>query len=192
MDFLNTVFTIILVAFCIFYFIAGDRFGEAEKIMKMILPLAYFGILFLIRMKFNQRRLRKLYRESNLDEIITYLTLFDKIRDTIIIASLPLIILFIAFIDKIIHTEDYLQAGLVFALMYAWHLYLFRQRDKSRPEIYVTALDRILDEIVILLLSIIILSLALINKDVDMVDVLQAFSVLGVLYIRHHILFKSE
>ncbi|MFH1661823.1 MAG: hypothetical protein ABIA02_01885 [Candidatus Falkowbacteria bacterium] len=126
-EFINMVFMIFLIAFCIFYFIAGDRFAMLAVIMESLMPLAVFGIAFLIKLKLSRRILKKRTREDNLS-IILYLTYFDKLKTDIIIYLLPIIVLLISFIyDRNVDLVDIFQALIVFLIVYFWQKMLFKK-----------------------------------------------------------------
>lgn len=128
-DFLNTVFIIILVGFCIVFFTVGDRFSNFLNIFEALVPISIFGIFLLANLKINRKAVAKREREHNLD-INLSLTYFDKLKSDILIYSLPIIILSIAlFLDKQITKTDIIQALAAFFLMYFWQRYIFRKAN---------------------------------------------------------------
>jgi len=82
LDFINLIFIIFLVSFCIIFFIAGNHFAQFIEIIKTLVPLAIFGIIFLIKLKIARQQEKKRERENNFD-IILYLTCFDKLKTDI-------------------------------------------------------------------------------------------------------------
>lgn len=125
-DFLNYIFLLLLIIFCITYFIVGDRIKIMAEFMKMLIPFAYFGIALLIKMKFSRSDLYKRKKEDNL-EIVLNLSYYDKIKDELIVFLLPVIILFLAFFNGKIDLVDILQASCSFIIMYLWHMALFKK-----------------------------------------------------------------
>ena len=126
-NFINDVFLIILISFCIVFFIAGDRFEMFGQYMKALFPIAIFAIIFLIKLRIDRNQLKKRKKDNN-TEIILYLTFFDKLILDTLIYLLPIIVLIIAFTmnNKIIIT-DIFQALSVFLLTYFWQKFLFKK-----------------------------------------------------------------
>ncbi len=184
-DFFNYALLLVLIIFCLTFFIVGNRLAIFTEFIKLLMPLAYFGIFFLIRIKFDRETLKKRKKEDNLNEIIKYLTKLDKIKDLIIISFLSIIIFVIAMIGGGIDVFDILQAIIAFFTMFFWHLVLFRKRKNINGLMYITYFDKIKDEMVIFLLPIIIISIVLVNKNVNVVDFLQAFIPFLAIYVWH-------
>ena len=61
------------------YFIVGDNFESFKDTMQSLAPFCLFGVVFLARMKFTRKVLKKKNRENNL-EINLYLTYIDKLK----------------------------------------------------------------------------------------------------------------
>ena len=184
-DFFNYALLLFLIIFCLIFFIVGNRLAVFTEFIKLLMPLAYFGIFFLVRLKFDREALRKRKKEGNLNEIIKYLTKLDKIKDLIIISILSIIILIIAMIDGYVDVFDILQAIIAFLTMFFWHLALIRKGKNINESMCITYFDKIKDEMVIFLLPIIIISIVLVNKNVNMVDFLQAFIPFLAIYVWH-------
>lgn len=128
-DFINVVFTLILIAFCIFYFTVGNRFQNFTAIMKALVPLAFFGILFLVRLKLSRLHLEKRKQEDNL-YITLNLTYFDKIKSNLIVFSLPILICLIPFmINRTVDLISILQACVVFIITYVWQEAIFKKEN---------------------------------------------------------------
>ena len=126
-DFINDVFAIILIGFCIVYFIVGNRFETFSSLIKAMFPLVIFSIIFLVRLRINRMQLKKRKRENNL-EIVLRITYVDKLIFDILIYLLPIIIIGIAFIiNKQIVLIDIFQATAAFLLMYLWQRMLFKK-----------------------------------------------------------------
>ncbi len=126
-NFINDLFAIILVGFCIVYFTAGNRFESFGSLMKALFPLVIFSIIFLVRLRINRMQLKKRERENNMG-IVLYITYFDKLIFDVLICLLPIVIVGIAFIvNKQITLVDIFQAIVVFLLMYFWQMRLFKK-----------------------------------------------------------------
>lgn len=126
-EFINMIFMIVLILFCVIYFLAFDRFAAFTQIMESLMPIAVFGILFLIKMKLNRRVLKKRKNEDNL-EIVLYLNYFDKFKTDILTYLMPMAIIFVAFIiNKNVDSVDILQAIIAFLLFYFWQKILFKK-----------------------------------------------------------------
>lgn len=124
-DFIYLVFLLLLVGFCIFFFIAGDRFKTFTVLLKSLMPLAIVGIIFIIKIKINRRELKKRKSEENL-EIILHLTFMDKMYSDILNYSAPIAILIIPIIiQRRVDIIDIFQALATFAIFYFWQKKLF-------------------------------------------------------------------
>jgi hypothetical protein len=125
-DFINFIFIIILISFCIVYFIVGDRMGMIVKLLQSLVPIAMFGILLLTKLKLNRMTLKKRIREDR-TEIILNLTYMDKIIGDLIIFSMPIIIIGISIFAGKTDTADIVQAAAAFLIVYFWQTNLFKK-----------------------------------------------------------------
>lgn len=124
-DFLNLVFTLVIVGLSILYFIAGDNFENFKRILESLVPLGILAILFLINLKIWREKAKKKEREGNMD-IIIKLTFFDKLKSDIFLFLLPAGLLAIAFFaNGKVGLIDILEASMVFVLSYFWQKWLF-------------------------------------------------------------------
>lgn len=129
LDFINLIFVLALTAFCVFYFTVGDHFAKFQMIMKAMMPLAFFGIIFLVKIKFSRSDIRKRKKEQNLN-ITLCLTCMDKLKSDLVVFSLPFIILLISFwADKTINSTDIFQASMAFGIVYLWQKFLFKKEN---------------------------------------------------------------
>ncbi len=130
-DFINLVFLLALVGFVILFFMVGDRFGTFVEIMKSLMPVAVFGIIFLIMLKIKRMKFREKQREGDqYAETVLYLTYFDELKCDILVFLLPVVILLIPFIkDRVVDVSDIFQASVALLLMYAWKKILFKNRE---------------------------------------------------------------
>ena len=127
-DFINYVFALLLIIFCIFYFLAGEHFANLIIILKSLVPIAFFGIFLLVKLNLNRRYKRVLEKEGELDKLF-YLTFFDKFTSEIIIFLLPIVILVTAYIIKLeVDLDDIIQAILAFFMMYLWQKIIFKKK----------------------------------------------------------------
>lgn len=190
LDFFYYVFIIGLSIFVFYYIVLGDRFAIFTEI-KTLVALAFFAVPLLIIIKLRRTTIKKLRKEDDLDEIITYLTTFDKIKDRIVTVFLPVFIVGLAVLDGYIDTADYFQAVVSFVVIFLWHSVLFKKKGTAAGLSYLTNLDKIKDEFVTFLLPIIIISIGVIDKNVDVIDFFQALIVFLIMYFWHKILFKK-
>ncbi len=126
-DFINYVFMLILISVFILYFIADDHFREFLEILRALMPLSFFALIFLIKFKLS----RMYAKRSSLDgmgEIILYLSSFDKMWSELIVFILPFVICLLSFLflGKV-DSVDILQAVAAFLIMHAWHNYIFKK-----------------------------------------------------------------
>jgi hypothetical protein len=130
LDFLALIFIIILISFCIIFFIAGDRFFVFTEIIKSLVPVAILAILFLIKYKLERREIKK-EKEEGVLKIILYLDFFDKILSDLLVYLAPMGILLIAlFFNKTVSFLDIIQALFILIFLYIWNYYLFT-KDKE-------------------------------------------------------------
>ncbi len=127
-DFINLLFLVGLVGLVLLYFMAGDRFNNFVEIMQNLIPVAIFGVMFLVMLKIKRKKIKEKKRNQEDMGIALYLTYFDKLKGEIILYLLPIIILLIGFfVDKIINVVDVIQATVAFLLMYLWQRILFKK-----------------------------------------------------------------
>lgn len=127
LEFINLIFLVILIGFCIFFFVSGDRFAAFAVLMKSLTPVAFFGILLLIKNKLNRQQVRKRQAENNMD-ITLRLTYFDRLKTDFVVFSLPMVVLLIPILfTKKIDALDMLQALVAFAIFYFWQKLLFKK-----------------------------------------------------------------
>jgi len=125
LDFLNLIFTIILVVFCVFYFMAGDRFAFFTLFMKSMVPLAFFGIIFLVKLKITRQEIKKRKKEANTD-VVLYLNLSHKLAADVIIFFTPILLgLLIYKIRGSLNATDIVILSIVFLIMFFWQRYIF-------------------------------------------------------------------
>jgi hypothetical protein len=130
-DFVNYVFIILLCLFCFFYFVFGHSLAIFTEFIKMLVPLAVFGIIFLIKVQSRRDVVRKMKkeREDNEEkEEIIFIDPIDRTKDEVVIFALPLVIIAIGLFNRDINVIDFAQALMVFLIMYFWHKMLFRGR----------------------------------------------------------------
>ena len=126
-DFINTVFIIVLVGFFIVFFIAGDRFEQFGKFIESLIPLAFFGIILLVTLKINRTQLKKRRREANI-EINLYLTYFDKLISDVVVCLMPIAIIAVSMLaNGYVDSIDIFQAVIAFLIMYFWQKFLFKK-----------------------------------------------------------------
>jgi len=58
-DFLNLLFLVGLIIFCILYFIVANHFSAFSLFLQSMVPLAFFGIIFLIKLKIARREIKE-------------------------------------------------------------------------------------------------------------------------------------
>ena len=125
LDFINLILIILLVAFCIIYFIAGDNFFVFSRFLQSMVPLAFFGIIFLVKIKIARTEIKERRRHDRI-ELTLYLNSTHKLVSDLIVFSAPILlglVIYIArgFLDKI----DAVLLMAVFLTMFFWQKYLF-------------------------------------------------------------------
>jgi hypothetical protein len=124
-DFINFIFFLVIVGFCILYFIAGDNFNVFRLVLESLVPFGVLGAFFLINLKFWRQKARKKEREGNLG-IILELNFIDKLKSDLFLFVLPVAVLAIAFAARgRVGAVDISAGGAVFAIAYFWQKWLF-------------------------------------------------------------------
>jgi hypothetical protein len=163
--------------------------GVAEKIVKISVNLSIFGILLLIKLKILRHKIKHEEKDKTFDDISVYFSRTDRIKNLIIILA----ILFLMFLSSFFWAPDmgvaFVQIFLVFIFLYFWHIYLFRKRDSLAVRMYATILDELIDSVLNYFMPIVILSTSLFFNYYSAIDIVNALLVLGILYLRHKILF---
>lgn len=126
LDFVNYILFLLLSVFFFYYLILGDKVGVVSKVMRALVPLSYFALAFVIKMRVNLSNYKKRKKEND-TELVLYLSHWDKIKDEIVIFLLPVIVLLVASLESGVDATSVVQALLVFIVMYAWHIILFRK-----------------------------------------------------------------
>ncbi len=127
LDFINLGFALVLIIFCILFFISGNNFGAFTAIMESLVPVSFFGILLLVKLKFNRVQLKKRKEEENTD-ITLKLSFTDKLKSDLFLYSLPILVLIVPFvIDQNVNFANVLQALLVFIVAYLWQRMIFKK-----------------------------------------------------------------
>ncbi len=129
LDFLNLVFLLLLISFCIVFFIFGDRFAAFTELVKALVPMSVFGIFYLIKIKFTKEEYRRRKKEAD-TEIVLYLSINDKIMADAITFLTPIILCVIFYLSEgSITALEIIQASLVFIILMLWQKYLFKKSN---------------------------------------------------------------
>lgn len=192
-DFVNYAFLLILISFCVTFFVIGDRFAIFGKFLKIILPFSIFGIFFLIKLKIQRTTIIKFSEEGVLNEIIAYLTEQDKLKDKLVLLLLPFIILAVSLIGGNFVYLDFVQAFMAFLYMFLWHKILFKTPDNATGIVALRNIDKIKDEIAIYILPLFVAGLGMFKADINsLVDFFQGFACFAIMLGWHYILFRDR
>lgn len=128
LDFLNYLFIVLLSVFLLLFFIKGDRLILFVEFMRAFLPLAFFGLIFLIKLKMGRLELARAKEEAR-PELVLYLNYLDKFKSDLLVFSVPIITIVIALLGGDgVDLVDFFQATLLFLIVYLWQNYLFKKR----------------------------------------------------------------
>jgi hypothetical protein len=128
-DFVNYLFIILLVLLCFLYFINPERFREFTELMRAMVPLAVFSIIFLIKLKILRLEFESKKEEGSTD-IVLFLNFFDKVKADLVTFGVPMLIIILKLIiTGTVEISDIFIASISFVLLYFWHRYIF---DKAR------------------------------------------------------------
>jgi len=192
LDFVNYLFLLALIIFVIAYIIVGGRLEMFEKIMKSLVPFAYYGmgLVYFIERKRKQRI--KLIEETNFDEIVAYKTIIDRIKDLFVIVFLSFVIIVLVAYRGDLRIDDVFQALLIFASLFLWQFFIFQKDFRSSS--YIIYRKTILyDDIFIVFLPIIIyLSVYIVGAVPVFIDIFQAIIPYIVMYLWHDYLLEKK
>ena len=128
-DFINFIFLLALIVFCILYFIVENNLQEFIKFLKSLTPIIFFILVLLIKINIDKFQYRKLKEEKKL-EIILDIIYIKKMIIGIIIFALPLIVCIMAFIiNKTISLTNIIQSLVIFLAAYFIQKRLFKNID---------------------------------------------------------------
>jgi hypothetical protein len=128
LDFLGLLFLVVLIGFCIFYFIIGNRIEIVSEIMKAFAPLGFFGAILIIRLRLNQRERKKRDEQANSD-IVIYLTFMDKLKSDLFLYFLPILIIVLPMLaGNQANTITFFQACSVFVMAFFWQKFIFNKQ----------------------------------------------------------------
>jgi hypothetical protein len=129
LDFINLIFTIILIAGAIFYFTAGERFEYFTNLIFSFFPFFIFILLFFIKQKFVLRQRNKEHADMN-SEIVLSLSYFDKLLSDLVVFITPFAIGLIYFFKQgILRGIDFFVLFIIFSVMYLWQRHLFTKKQ---------------------------------------------------------------
>lgn len=118
LDFINLLLILLLVGFCIIFFIQGRNFENFILIMKALVPFSFFGIILLFRWRSNRHEARNRKENDSFDMVIR-MTYMEKLIIDMIVYSIPIAVLAVPFIKTFtIETLDILEASIAFLLAY--------------------------------------------------------------------------
>lgn len=188
-DFSNFVFLIAVGLFMLFYVVFGDRMDAFAEILKVLMFFSVFAFLFLLVSKINHTKIIKLIENEKNNEDIAYIDKTDILIDKIVALVLVVIIIGIALFDGEINTIDYVQAISSALVYFAWHRFLFKNKEGADMLIVLNEADKAKDEIVIFLIPVLILVPAVFSGVIDVVDNVQAVASFLIVAIWHYKLF---
>lgn len=67
-DFINLLFLIFLIIFCLVYYILWGNFAYFQEFFKFLIPVAVFGVLFVAKLHFSKKMKKKREREGKLED----------------------------------------------------------------------------------------------------------------------------
>lgn len=127
-NFINLLFLIFIIGFFILFFISGDHFSTFQKILKAMIPLAFIGVIFLIKIRLSQRTYKKAKIDGN-DEIYLRINLLDKLVIEAVVLLIPTVILVIPIIFGTLGAVDIIQACFGFLGAYLIYKIVFKRNN---------------------------------------------------------------
>ncbi len=126
-DFLNLVFSLILISSSILYFIVGNNFEKAKQFFVFLAPFSLFLLLIAIRIKVGKNQIKKRKREENM-VIVLNLTYYDKLKMDIVTLSIPVVMLLTKYtINKNINFTDIIQSILILTIVWYSQKIIFKE-----------------------------------------------------------------
>ncbi len=128
-DFLNLVFVVLITGASILYFISGDNFETFKNLMQTLAPFGLFGLLLLITLRVNRRKMKKRRSENNMDMDLS-LNFMDRMKIDIFIFSLPMVVCLVFWLlEKTMTMSIFLSACSVFILAYSFRWWLLSKEE---------------------------------------------------------------
>ena len=125
LDFLNLFFILLLIAFCIIYFIAGNHFSAFYLFLESMAPLAFFGIIFLVKIKITRSEIKRRKSHGN-TELVLDLNIFHKLASDMVVFGAPILLgLLIYKARGRLDAIDIIFLIMVFLIMFFWQRYIF-------------------------------------------------------------------
>lgn len=129
LDFINLIFIILIISFCIIFFINGNHFQVFVEILKVLAPLGIFSLLLLIKLNFDRYQRKKLNEEHD-SQIVLYVNYWDITIFDIINFLIPIGMIIIPIIlGNQIGAIDIIEASFVYITLYFWGNYFFKKRN---------------------------------------------------------------
>ncbi len=125
-DFINFILIWVILVFLIVIIVLGSRIEVFSTLFKSFIPLAFFGLIFLLIWKIERFKLNKL-KYQNTTDLTLYLGYGHKFADKMIISALPLLMILIAVIRGGVAIYDIIQALLVLVVLSIWHNMMFKK-----------------------------------------------------------------
>jgi len=191
-DFLNYLFLLLVSIFMLFYVVFGNRMSAFAEFMNLLMAFSAFSFIFLIVLKIKRQQIKKYVKEDNLDEIASYASPTDLFIDRIITLSAFAAVIAIAFVGGNISITDFFQALIPSAIFFFWHLYLFKRGSGINKAVSLSKLDKIKDEVFIFFLPIVLLSIAILSREIDPLDAFQAIALFLILFYAHYKIFLKN
>ncbi|KKQ60853.1 MAG: hypothetical protein US81_C0012G0010 [Parcubacteria group bacterium GW2011_GWE2_38_18] len=127
-DFINFAFAVVLIIFCILYFIIPGRMETASDLMNALVPISFFAIAFLIKIKISRYEY-KVNKKNNTMDIVLNLSYLDKTILEVLIFAMPIVSLIIALaMDGKLTFSNIFQSLFSFLIFYFFYKYLFGKR----------------------------------------------------------------
>lgn len=191
-DFLQTVFTLLLIAFCVYYFIVEGKFFTSSEALKSLFTIALFGFMFLFKLKKEKIEAQRQKDKAAWDEIALVFTRSEYAQNVFWGLASVFSLLCLAWLDGAVDKLSVLYFLCVSGILAGWHFWLFRRRYDCSLQRYATNIQVVYDRLVVYFMPVLMSVMAWGGGGIDILRILQIFSVFIILYIRHHIVFKRS
>ncbi|NTU99372.1 hypothetical protein HGA64_05230 [Candidatus Falkowbacteria bacterium] len=129
LDFIFYILFLGLVIVSLLLFINPGYFSAFTMFIKAMAPLFFFLGLLMIKLRWMSKDHKKRKQDGGDTDIVLRLSYFDKFMTEVLTFLLPMSISVIVALSSREYTViDFIQAGLVFIIIYIWNKLLFSRR----------------------------------------------------------------
>lgn len=191
-DFINTVFLIVLGVVTFVLFIVKDYLFVVATIGRAVFASSLLGLIFFLQYKIESKKIEHNKKYELTDEVAVYFSKADIYKSSILSIFTVLSIISFAQINGKIDSLSVLYVMIISVILIIWHITLFKRKGDGVQMYYATNKQMINDKLAVFMMPFIMMILTIFNEGVNMLRVLQILTVFGILYIKHYLIFKKK